>query len=1037
MRLGVLGPLEVETDAGDRLVVAAPKQRTLLACLALRANLTVSTGALMEAVWPDRKPVNAKPAILNYVARLRRNLLGVADRLQTTAGGYRLEVRDDAELDHLRAATLETRARKAVCGGDWRSGERHADAALALWRGEPLEDVPCERLRADWVPSFDLLQLRLEEVRLDALLSGAYLDRALPRLMDLTVAHPLLEPMYERAMVALYGTGRRAEALSCYGRARRALRDGIGADPSPCLRELHGLVLRDAPLSELMAVWDQARTLARSGGRSVARAKAAAARTGRVPSRAGASAAGTARAAARTVTGPVAPARDGLTEGAQGDPPGGPSAGFPLSQLPRPPQLVVGREQELRELTRLLAPPAPLPEAAAAPLASRIGDGPIATCALDAGAGVRVATVVGPAGVGKTTLALAWAHSIAERFPDGQMYLDLNGFTAEGRPVATDGAVDALLDFLGVPATRLPATPEGRAALYRGLVADKRLLVVFDNVRDATQVRPLLPSGKDCRALVTSRRSLGSLVALEGAEALVLAPLSADASHRLLVRRLGARRTSGQGQAIEAIAERCAHLPLALSVAADRAAVSATPLSTLADQLDRGALNALSAGDDASSVRSVLSWSYVGLTESAARVFRFLGLHPGTELTAAAAAAVADVPLAEAVPLVDELAAMSLLTERAPGRYTMHSLLRAFAVELVDDAADAREQQAARHRLYDYYLRWALAADRSCSALSADIEPDHVPLPASLTPAGFADRDTALAWLADEQQVLTTLIAQAAARGLNSYAWRLAAAQSYGLALRGGRPEELRQARAALAAAKLLGDPIAQGYCYLLIGRTLTSVGEYQTARFQLRRALRMFRAAGATEYLGEVHRVLGQCAYRQGEHREFARHAREHLTAAGHSGRQDEICYALNDLGWALIQCGEYREAHVHCLESLAMARDLGRSQQEAWTLDALGRIHWKLGDLETAAVYYRNAFDLIRRLREPLDVDYRLARAELLAANGRLDSARDIWLDVSLRARSENPTRAEHAERRLAEYEPTTADGADGHRVPAMSRR
>ncbi|MFH9350852.1 BTAD domain-containing putative transcriptional regulator [Kitasatospora sp. NPDC017646] len=890
MRLGVLGPLEVETGGGDRLVVAAPKQRTLLACLALRANLTVSTSALMEAVWPDRKPVNAKPAVLNYVARLRRNLLEVADRLQTTAGGYRLEIRDDAELDHLHAARLETLARKAVCGGDWRSGERHADAALALWRGEPLEDVPCERLQADWVASFDTLQLRLEEVRLDALLSGTHFDRALPRLMDLAVAHPLLEPMYERAMVALYGTGRRAEALSCYGRARRTLRDGIGADPSRCLQELHALVLRDAPPAELVAAWHRARALAHSGGRSVVRAEAAT-RTGRAPSRPRVATTATGRVTTGTGEASVAPSPDDLTDAVQGDTPGGQFVGFPLSQLPRPPRLVVGRERELRELTRLLAAPAPPSEPAAAPQVFRGGEGRTVANALDVGAGVRVATVVGPAGVGKTTLALSWAHSIAEQFPDGQMYLDLNGFTAEGRPVATDGAVRALLDFLGVPATRLPATPEGRVALYRGLIANKRLLVVFDNVRDATQVRPLLPSGEDCRALVTSRRSLGSLVALEGAETLGLAPLGADAAHELLVRRLGTRRTSGQGQAIEVIAERCAYLPLALSVVAARVAVSAAPLSTLADQLDRGVLNALSAGDDASNVRSVLSWSYVGLTGPAARVFRFLGLHPGTELTAAAAAALADVPLAEAAPLVDELAAMSLLTESAPGRYTMHSLLRAFAVELVDAETDAREQQAAGHRLYDYYLRWALVADRSCSARPTDVESDHVPLPAGLTPTGFADRDTALAWLADEQQVLSTLIAQAAARGLNSYAWRLAAAQSCGLALRGGQSEELRQARAALAAAKPLGDLTAQGYCYLLIGRTLTSVGEYQTARFQLGRALRMFRAAGAAAHLGEVHRVLGQCADRQGDHREIARQAREPLTAAGHSGRQDDIC--------------------------------------------------------------------------------------------------------------------------------------------------
>jgi DNA-binding SARP family transcriptional activator len=953
MRVGLLGPLEAKTCAGDTVVIAAPKQRTILANLALRPNQNVSNDVLAESVWPGEKPPNFKPALLTYVARLRRSLHSSAERIQTASGGYRLEIQEDRELDHLHAGALEPAARKALCGNDFITGERLADEALALWRGEPLEDVPCDRLRGDCGPSFEALRLRLEETRLDAMMCMAHFERALPRLLILTAANPLVETLYERRLVALYCAGRRADALEVYRQARRELREGIGADPSHCLQELHRLVLRDAAPSEVMAVWRAARAEAHSGGKG---------------------------AVELTVPVEVPAAEEPL---------------IPTSQLPRRPRLVVGRDRELAELTALLTGPD------------------------EADAAARIAAVVGPAGVGKTTLALAWAHSVAGHFPDGQMYLDLNGFSAEGRPVTADVAIGALLDFLGVPSARVPATLQGRAALYHGLVADKRLLMLFDNVRDAAQVRPLLPSGDACRALVTSRRSLASLVALDGAELVPLAPLSAGAARELLVRRLGDRRTSGQEEALEAIAESCAHLPLALSVASARAvSTAALPLSEFAAQLDEGALTALTAGDEASSVRNVLSWSYLRLTEEAAGVFRLLGLHPGPEITTAAAAALAGIPAAQAAPLVGDLAAMSLLTEHAPGRYTMHSLLRAFAAELAEGNESAAARAAAVHRLYDYHLRWAVAADHSYSTLPADVAPDGVPLPAGLETPVFADEQAGMQWMTREQLVLSALIGHAAATGAESYAWRLAAAQSSSLMKRGRMTEELHQARIALAAAKRLDDPKALGHCYFMIGRALTYQDEIQTARFQLRRAHRFFQGIGAVAQIGEVHRTLGACAHRVGDRDGAVEHMRAYLAAARAAGHDAGISHALGELGSGLTARGEYEKARVYCLEALAIARAVGRTMQEAHALSNLGRIHEGLGDLESARDYYQNARDVFARLPEPDHPWVEYSTADLLAVSGRVEQAAEIWRDISRTRREQYPTLAEGADKRLADY-------------------
>jgi DNA-binding SARP family transcriptional activator len=936
MRFGVLGPVVVD-DGGGPVGIAAAKQREVLAVLALRPNQVVATEVLTEVLWPQAKPANAKQAVLNYVARLRRGLGAAADRVQTGVGGYRLAVHEDAELDYLHATALDAAAREAVEAGDWYEGQHLAETALGLWRGTPLEDVHCDCLRSEWLPVFDALRRRLEETRADALLTGSRYEQALVCLAGPVATWPLHEPLHERLLVAHYCAGRRADALSVYRTLRSALRDGLGADPSERMQRLHSLVLRDATAGEVLQTW-------RGSGAGPARAET--------------------KDPDSTASRRAEPA---------------PTAASVPSQLPRRPRLLVGRDHELAALTRLLA--------------DRGHDGRDDQSDPAFAPGRHVTVLTGPAGVGKTTLALAWAHSVANRFPDGRFYLDLNGFAPDAAPMSGDDSVSILLDFLGIPACELPATPEGRLAHYRAATADKRLLFVFDNARDAAQARPLLPTGDSCRTLVTSRRSLSGLVALDGAEQITLTPLAAGDSRSLLARRLGARRVTGQEPAVEAIAEHCAHLPLALSVAAARAAaMTATPLTALADQLRTGALDTLSAGDPASTVRNVLSWSYLGLPGEAARVFRFLGLHPGPEITPAAAAALADMPLTEAAPLLGELAAMNLLSEREPGRYTMHSLLRAFAAEQFAGEATPDIQRAALHRLYDYYLQWAIKAEHSFVTLPTSVKADGLQLPAGLEPTPFADYRDGLVWFDTERTVLMALVAHAAPAGLDDYACRLAAAHSCGLMVRNRFHEAAKQGRIALAAAKGLGDPRFQASAYFQIGRALRFTGDADTARFQLERALRIQRSLDDDAGLAETHRTLAVVLRDLGSSDRAEEHALEYLAAAHRLDHQPSICMARQVLGWHRYDQGRIEEALTLVTEALALARGLGLRRQAADMLDELGTIYRSLGALEDSHNSYLRAAEQFAEYTVD-QCDGLLALADAHASAGQTDRAREIW--------------------------------------------
>lgn len=457
-------------------------------------------------------------------------------------------------------------------------------------------------------------------------------------------------------------------------------------------------------------------------------------------------------------------------------------------QLPPAVSHLSGRSRELAALTAVIAQNAP------------------AGCAV-------IALVGGMAGVGKTALAVHWAHKVAGRFPDGQLYVNLRGCDPDGPPMSPDAVVRDFLTALGVPAAQIPATPAARVALYRSLLYDRRMLVVLDNAHTVEQVRPLLPASSGCLVLVTSRSRMAGLIAADGARSVMLDVLAGDTAGDLLARRLGPHRVAAEPRAVRDVVERCGGLPLALVLVATRAlAHPGVALDTLAVRLLYGGRdpNAL-AGDPATDLEAAFSWSYRTLSPPAARLFRLLGLHPGQDVSAAAAASLAALPPAEATLRLSELSEAALVTERRPGWYALHGLVGAYAGDLAahTDPEDAR--RAATVRLLDHYVYSARAA---AGLLEACDDPDPVPLAppaAGVTPESrCTDRSLATAWFDERRPVLRTVLHHAVGAGFAAHAWHLAWSLDPYLARGGHPPDRVDIWQVASRAAEQLDDPDAR-----------------------------------------------------------------------------------------------------------------------------------------------------------------------------------------------------------------------------------
>jgi len=575
------------------------------------------------------------------------------------------------------------------------------------------------------------------------------------------------------------------------------------------------------------------------------------------------------------------------------------------------------------------------------------------------GAPVPIVVVSGTAGVGKTALAVHWAHRIAARFPDGQLFVNLRGFDPTAAPVAPARAVRALLDAFEVPPGRIPASFEAQVALYRSILAERRVLVVLDNARDAEQVRPLLPGAEGCLTVVTSRETLSGLVVSEGAVPVVLDLMPVDEARELIAKRVGDRRVAAEPAAVERIVTRCAGLPLALAVVAARAATHPRfALAAVADEL--GSLDVFGGPDVATDVRAVLSWSYLQLSDEAARLFRLLGLHPGPDVAAPAVASLAGTSLPQARTLLAELARTNLVTENAPNRYRFHDLLRLYASELVGADEQPPGRDAALTRLLDHYLH---TAHRAALLLNPNRHPITLePAAPGARPEPLADRDRALAWLAAEHPVLVPVSRHAADEGFDRHTWQLAWTLTTFLDRRGHWEDRVAMHERAVASARRLADPDGLSYALRGLGLALYRLGRYPEAQEKLHEALDCFHERDDPAGRAHTHLDIAWVSDRQGAHADALSHADRALALHRASGNGAGEAGALNAVGWFHAKLGEHETALARCEEAHALFGRLGDRIGAAATWDSLGYVNHELGRYDRAIECYGRAVELFR---------------------------------------------------------------------------
>ncbi|MFK3980889.1 BTAD domain-containing putative transcriptional regulator [Micromonospora sp. NPDC050397] len=906
VEFGLLGNVEAHL-AGDAVELGHARQRSVLAALLVDVNKVVQVEQLVERVWADRRPQRAQNAVYGYLSRLRRCLSGADEvGLGRRAGGYLLTA-DPMVVDLHRFHHLVSKARGAERDDD---ALRRFDQATALWRGDPFAGLD--------TPWFNSLRESLEQERLavahdrvDAALRCGQHATLLPQLTHRSAEQPLDERLAGQLMLALYRSGRQAEALGQYQRVRHQLSETLGVDPGPDLRDLHLRILNADPAL---------------AGRAESRAVAA------------------------------------------------PAVGPAIRQLPTPPPMFSGRTRELSALTE--------------------------SCDGRAGEpSVTVLAISGPGGVGKTWLALRWAHDNTDRFPDGQLYVNLRGFDPSAAPMSPLVALRGFLDALGVAPSSVPADLDAQAGLYRSLVADRRLLVVLDNAHDTAQVVPLLPGSPSCTVLLTSRRRLAGLVTAHGAQPLALDVLSRDESQALLARLLGPARTTAEPASVDAILDRCAGLPLALGIVAAQAATHpGFPLQALADELTESGtrLDVLTGGDLSTDLRTVFAASYRSLGPETATVFGLLGLASGPDIGLPAAASLTGLPLGRTRVRLQELHEAHLVQQDSPGRYRLHDLVRLYAAEVAERDHPAGVREQALHRLLDHYLRGAGNAARL-------LDPDRYPAPAdpppppATAPERLGGRAEALSWFQREHLVLLGVVDSAVDAGFDSDAWDLARALEGFLDDHGHWHDWAGTQRTALGAAHRLADRTRQAHSYRSLGLAYTLMGRLDDAHLHHRQALELYEELGDRALQAHTHRGLGWVCDQQDRPRDGLAHNRRALTLYREIGDRAGEAVTLNNLGWLHVMLADYTAALTYCTEAVALNREIGDPHAEAGAWDSLGYAHHHLGEYDQAVDCYQRALDLVRGFRDQYNEAEILAHlGETLRDRGEIEAARTALRDA-----------------------------------------
>ena len=896
--LQLLGPTEL-TGTAD-LPAWSPRQRLVLAALAVDAGRPVPVAHLVDRVWGTEPPPEAHRTLQAYIARCRRILAqapagaGSHARVERRGGGYQLQV-DPEWIDLHRFRRLVVLAREPACPPQQRI--ELLREATGLWRGQPLAGLSgpwVERTRHSW---------RQEQITAVVAWAEAELAAGDPQLVlgpvtDLTAENPWCEPLFATIVRIMGRLGRTGEALRTFQEIRHRLADELGVDPGSELRAAHQAVLR----------------------------------------------------------GDVGPTvrRDPVP-----------------AQLPLNLGVFAGRIREIAALDRLLA-------------SGTSGE-------------TVLAVLSGPAGVGKSALAVHWAHRVAERFPDGQLFVNLRAFDPDPQGMEPAEAIRRFLEALGVPSHRIPADDlDAQSALYRSTMAGRRMLIVLDNARAAEQIRPLLPGAPGSLVVVTSRNQLTGLLARDGGHLVTLDLLPPAEATQMLIRRLGEKPVQAQPQAVSELITSCGRLPLALAIVAARAAVRpGQSLAELVESLNAcGArLDALTdAADPSLDVRSVFSWSYRDLPPPAARLFRMLGLHPGAEFSLAAAASLAGAPAAPVRVLLDRLVGANLLAEPVPGWYALHDLLRAYATDLAHQTDDAPFRAAATGRLLDHYLHTAHAADRLL--YPARIPPVIGPADAHVTLTPPADQHAAVAFLNAHRAILVGAVQQAAADGFHAHATYLAWTIADYLDRLGHWHDLMRVQATAATAASRLGDVAAEAEAVRLLARAHHRLGHFDHALEHLQHALDLAIRSGDLAVLARTQHNLAMVWDAQGRVPQALYHVSQAREVYRKAGDQRGEALTLNGVGWCQTRLGDHVAALTACGTALVLLQTLGDRPGQADAWDSLGHVHHHLGDHAAAVHHYSQAVrlnqDLGHRYREA-DTLTRLAESH--QAGGNTDAAREAW--------------------------------------------
>ncbi|EFE68847.1 transcriptional regulator [Streptomyces viridosporus ATCC 14672] len=888
LRFSVLGP--VRAWRGDEPVnTGSPQQRALLTALLLREGRTATAAELIDALWGEEPPQQALAAVRTYASRLRKVLdPGV---LVSESGGYAVRGLGEGALDLAVAQERAAQAEKARNTGDLCHAREVLGRALSLWDGETLAGVPGPYAEAQRV-RLEEWRLQLLESRLDMDLDQGCHAEAVSELTALTAAHPLRERLRELLMLALYRSGRQAEALAVYADTRRLLADELGVDPRPDLQELQQRILRADP---------------------------------------------------------------GLAE------PSTPSA-EPAAALVRPAQLpatvpdFTGRASFVRELGEVLA-----------------------SASGSEGRVMAVSALAGIGGVGKTTLAVHMAHEARSAFPDGQLYVDLQG--TGPRAAEPETVLGSFLRALGTADSAIPDSLEERAALYRSVLDGRKVLVLLDNARDAAQVRPLLPGTAGCAALVTSRVRM---VDLAGAHLVDLDVMAPDEALTLFTKIVGEERVASERKAALDVVAACGFLPLAIRIAASRLAARRTwTVSVLAAKLadERRRLDELQAGDLA--VKATFELGYGQLEPAQARAFRLLGLADGPDISLAAASAVLDLPPEDTEDLLESLVDTSLLESAAPGRYRFHDLVRLYARACAErDEHPPSEREAALSRLLDFYLATAAgvyAIERPGDRLVDDLEPTEYP------GLRFANGSAALDWLYSEASPLLACVRQATEAGrLRRGVDLLWAAKD--LTESGANSHQYETtARAMCDATQAAGDARAEGRARTTLTNVLLVYGRIQQAGEEARRAMELAVSVGDATAVSWVANDRGLICLHQGHYSEgetFFNQAIEGHRAAGN--RLGEAV-TLANLSRAYLELGSVSKAVDIAQHSLALHSELGRPMRRASAHFALGLALAKANRHAEALSQFVDAQGIFTEHRQRLwvgNTHFRMAEVHLSAA-------------------------------------------------------